>query len=358
VYICALGSLVSLVFYVINKNAFQLQRKNVAINILLIFCFIIYSKGFSVFGVIEQLFIYSNIVVALNLKDEFKIKVFDFLTKGMGILLGVSLFFYVSHLLGLPLPSSTIGVSTLGYTGINYYFFLTNLELIDFYRFRSIFAEPGHLTMGLMLLLFANKFNMRNKWVVVLMLAQLFTLSLAGVVAIGFSLLVYSFSRQINTLVPRLIIGAVIVFSFFFVGSLGEDDLLYLAIVSRLTVNENTGRLHGNNRTDADTDAFYEKYSETSDFFFGLGNETTSAIVSEGGAGYKIFLIRFGLISAVFVLAFYLAFALNYRQYEVFCFFLLLMLLLSQNAYPFWFCVVFTFILGIPKLYYKPEIKA
>jgi hypothetical protein len=125
VYICALGSLVSLVFYVLNKNAFQLQRKNVAINILLIFCFIIYSKGFSVFGVIEQLFIYSNIVVALNLKDEFKIKVFDFLTKGIGILLGVSLFFYVSHLLGLPLPSSTIGVSTLGYTGINYYFFLT-----------------------------------------------------------------------------------------------------------------------------------------------------------------------------------------------------------------------------------------
>jgi hypothetical protein len=180
---------------------------------------------------------------------------------------------------------------------------------------------------------------------------------LAGYIFLVFGLVVYSFSGLVNRVYPRMVILLLITSSILFINSLEEDNLLYLAIVSRLVLNDSTGKISGDNRTDAETDAFFDKYRKSSNFFFGLGNETTSEFVSEGGAGYKVFLIRFGLISALFVFLFYFAIILNYKQYEIFCLFLLLMLLLSQNAYPFWFCVVFTFILGIPKLYNKKDLN-
>ena len=355
VYICALGSLVSLIFYLLNKGRFTLKRKSIPINLLLILSFLIYSKSFSLFGTIEQIFVFINIFFLLNLKDNLKIKIFDFITNGMAILLSISLFFYIIHLLGVPLPSSNILSSKLGYTSTNYYFFLTDLNFVEFNRFKSIFAEPGHLTMGLIPLLYVNRFNLKNKAVLTLLIAQLFTLSLAGFLAIIFALIVYSFSRSVNTFYPRIILGILVVLSGFFVSRLSDDNLIYLAIVSRLTFNESTGTIAGYDRTDANTDENFDRFIRSPDLFLGLGNERTDTTVSEGSAGYKVFLIRFGLIATLFIFAFYLSFFLNYPKYEIFGFFLLVMVLLSQNAYPFWFCIVFSFILGVPKLYHQPK---
>lgn len=356
IYICALASLVSVFFYLLNKRCFSLKKKNIPINALLILAFLLYGKSFSLFGTIEQIFVFINIIFMLNLKDGVKTKIFDFITKGMAVLLSISLFFYIIHLLGVPLPSSNISSSKLGYTSTNYYFFLTDLNFVDFNRFKSIFAEPGHLTMGLIPLLYVNRFNLKNKAVLVLLIAQLFTLSLAGFIAIVFVLVVYSFSRSGSTFYPRITLAAIIILSVFFVSRLSDDNLLYLAIVSRLTFNETTGTIAGYDRTDAITDEYFVRFIKSSNLFLGLGSEKTDAIVSEGSAGYKIFLIRFGLIAALIIFAFYLSFPINYPKYEIFCFFLLLMLLLSQDAYPFWFSVVFSFILGVPKLYNQPKL--
>ena len=95
--------------------------------------------------------------------------------------------------MGISLPFTYVDNSDLGYTGNNYYLFVVDHDIVYFPRFRSIFAEPGHLTMGIIPLLFANRFNLKNKFVVILLLIEIFTFSLAGFVLIFVSLLLLLF---------------------------------------------------------------------------------------------------------------------------------------------------------------------
>jgi hypothetical protein len=148
------------------------------------------------------------------------------------------------------------------------------------------------------------------------------------------------------------VLATLVLSSFIWVEQIGEDNILYVMLISRLEYDDSKGNIAGYNRTDENVDFAFSRFVDSPDFFWGSGVDSKTAI-TEGSAGYKVYLIRFGLISAAFVVLFYLAFAFNYRQYEVATFFILLLLMLFQNSYPFWFCVVFGYILGVAELYDK-----
>lgn len=349
--IIILGGFISAICYYINQECFSFnKKKNILGTFLLLLSFVIYIKGFTFIGIIQQIFVFINIIFLLNIKDSFKIDIFDFITKWMAILLSISLFFYILFLIGISLPFSVINDSEIGYTGNNYYSFLTNLDDSFFSRFRSIFAEPGHLTMGVIPLLYANRFNLKNKYVVILLLAEIFTFSLAGYITIFISLILFSFSPQVRRFYPRLIIFVLLASSILAFVNMDEENVIYVTIFSRLVFDEDKGTIAGSNRTDELTDEYFEKYKYSFDSILGLGNEKTSDITSEGGAGYKVFILRFGVLCFLIIFLFYFSFVISYLEFDVFGFFVILSLLLLQNTYPFWFCVSFTYITGISKL--------
>ena len=346
----SVGFVGSVCFYLIKKKEYFLcNRKNLLPLILLLAAFFFYVKGFTFIGMSEQFMLFICVALVINLKDEYKVEVVDFITKSMAWIVGLSLVFYLINLSGVPLPSSPIPTTKLGYSGTNYYFFTVPDELTFVFRFRSIFAEPGHLTMGVIPLLFINKFNIRNRNILILIIAELFTISLAGFVAMSISLFMYGFSPRVKRIKYWLAIVAVSVVAYVMMDTVRENNTLNVGLVSRLTINDSKGTIAGYNRTNEYVDIFFSNFITNSESLLGLGYEAAE-IVTEGSAGYKVYLIRFGIISSVLVFLLYLVYALNYKSYEVMCFFILTMIMLYQNAYPFWFSVASSFFLGIPKL--------
>lgn len=336
-------------FAIFNRQAFAIQREQILPNILLVLSFLLYAKGFSLFGIIEQILILIACLLSINLREHLKVQLFDFITNKFGFLMFISLGYYLLFLAGIPLPSSTIGVTKIGYSGINYFLFTVPESMLHSMRFRGIFAEPGHLTMGIIMILYANKFNLKNKWVLVLLITELFTLSLAGYISIVISLVIFSFSKQVNPMYPRVSLLIIVLAASIGFSKIRDDSVLYSFLVARLEFDDSKGTIAGYNRTDENLDYIFGNFIKSNSKWFGLKMEDSSVII-DGYAGYKVFLIRFGLISAVFVTLFYILLSIPYRQYEVYGFLILLVLLLYQNAYPFWFCVVFGYVFGIAKL--------
>ncbi len=349
--IIILSSFFSIFFYFFNRRIFHFKKNiNIIGTFFLVLSFLFYSKGFNFIGIIQQLFVMIIITFLLNIEDNYKVQVLNFITKWFAIFLFVSLMYYILYLIGISLPFSYLSNSQIGYSGNNYYLFVINDENLFYFRFRSIFAEPGHLTMGIIPLLFANRFDLKNKFVIVLLVVEFFTFSLAGYITIFLSMLLLIFINRKNNLYLFLIFSFLSISSILIYKSGDEENLFYKSIGSRLIYDENKGTIEGDNRTTSFVDAYFEKYIFTSDSIFGLGFEKTNYITSKEGAGYKIFLLRFGLITFLTILIFYLVLISNYLNKITIGFFLMFLLLILQNTYPFWFCVIFIFITGIAKL--------
>jgi hypothetical protein len=351
-YIFFSGALVSTLFYLINRNHFELTKRNLFSIILLIASIGWCNISANIYGMIGQSFLMLTILLLINTKDYLKADIFKFITNGMALLLGISLVFYIPFLFGMPLPKTPLRDSSIGYGGYNYYgfIFVTNEDIFGYYRFKSIFAEPGHLTMGLIPLLFANRLNLRNKSVLVIFIAELLTLSLAGYIALMSSVILYSFPRSINSRPAKLLLMFFIFFSVYIIGNLDEKTVINQAIVERLKFTRSEGIIKGYNRTTSQTDMFYKRFIKSSDLLIGTDYQKTITYLA-GSTGYKVYFIRFGLIGTLLVFLFYLSYALSYRKYEVLGLFLIIMVLLFQNGYPFWFAVIFGYILGVSKLY-------
>jgi hypothetical protein len=346
------GALVSTFYYLANRNHFEITKKKLYLDLLLIAAIGWCNISANLNGAIGQFCLLLIILLLINTKEDLKADILKFITNGMAILLGISLIFYILFLIEVPLPSTPLRDSNLGYGGLNYYgfIFITNEDIFGYYRFKSIFAEPGHLTMGLIPLLFANRLNLRNKSVLVLFIAELFTLSLAGYITLMSSIVLYSFPRSINSRPAKLLLIFFIFFSVYIIGNLDEKTVINQAIVERLKFTRSEGIIKGYNRTTAQTDLFYNRFIKSSDLLTGTDYQKNITYLT-GSTGFKVYMIRFGLIGTILVILFYLTYALSYRKYEVLGLFLIIMVLLFQNGYPFWFAVIFGYILGVSKLY-------
>ena len=108
------------------------------------------------------------------------------------------------------------------------------------------------------------------------------------------------------------------------------------------------GEIAGNNRVSAEFDKVYQYFICSSKVW--TGNELIDLTAYGGIAGYKKYLVQNGIIGLLFTL---LVYGYNYLmcfKYKVAIFTLILLMLLFQNAYPYWFCVMSTYILGCDNL--------
>lgn len=179
---------ISLIFFAIsmiayNKNYFYKNiRKGSVFCFFLMFMWI--KKDGNFFGITEGLL---NAVVfgtILNLKEELMIDCLKFITKWLALIVLVSGVFYILFLLGVNLPHTTLSLSeNARKDGLeNYYFFVFAYEMFGMTRFYSIFLEPGYLTLGVAPLLFIYKYDVKNKYILLLLLSQLLSFSLAGLI--------------------------------------------------------------------------------------------------------------------------------------------------------------------------------
>lgn len=326
-----------LVFVSSSKFRFERKPKNVILfaplALLLLYC----ATKYNIYGILTSIVSVYITYVLCTLSDKYQRETLKYITDGMAIILLISIPFYILYFIGVPLLHDTI-LFGKDVSLDNYYFFVKYSNDI---RFQSIFLEPGHMTMGIAPLLFLNRYDYKKKSVLVIIVAQLMSMSLAGIIVMMAGLLFTVLlrpsvsSRIKGSIMVLLCFGVLVSFMYVFYGG----DIIQTLILNRLEIKN--GQLAGYNRTSLEVDYMFESLVSSDSRWFGLGEN--SLIL---GSGYKIFILQNGLIGAFFGLLAYIMPFLLKKNMAMLVFCAILLMLLYQNGYPQWWCMMISLILG------------
>lgn len=338
----SLGALGITAFVGFQTKIFQRTKSSIIVSILFLCLYLWLSKYSNIYGTLELIIQWLILCYIVSLKYEYKIQLIDFITKWFAILMSISLGAYILFLSGVSFPGTIVEYQQ--YFIDNHYFFLQK----ELFRFQSVFLEPGHMTMGLAPLLFINKYNLKNRYVLILFIAQMLSLSLAGymMMMIGYSVL-FLFDKQskksklISVLLSVILICSVAIFMQNSFENNVFDDLIFRRM------EFDNGHFVGDNRSSVYLDRQFEDVVSSSDIL--TGRYFNSEMSEKGVAGYKKFIVQFGLIGCVLlILSFFSTHKLLIYKFRRNAFLLVIMilLLLLQNAYPTWWCIVIATICG------------
>ena len=218
-------------------------------------------------------------------------------------------------------------------------------------RFNSIFLEPGHTAMIAAFTLFVNKFNLKSKAVIAILVSTVFTFSLAGYILIFLGYLIIALQSLKIKQIFRKIIPYILILSIVYYAGVtyqNGNNLFNELILERMQVDDEKG-FSGNNRTGELTDNTYESFIKSSDVMSGLSPLKYSNYLDRGfieGAGYKLYIMQKGIIGVLLVLfAYFFIYRCSYNKRLTLGLLLVYIAAFWQRAYPFWYSwlVIFYF---------------
>lgn len=237
----------------------------------------------------------------------------------------------------------------------------------DGLRFHSVFLEPGYMGTMISFLLYAAKYDFKKWYNITLLIALLLSLSLAGYVVTFIGILLYRWSKGFS-LIKVFPIAMGLMLSYIIVKSYNDGkNAINENILMRLEFDSEKG-ITGNNRVGQGTDFYYEQAVNDGSFIWGIGNEKISKInggkgwEKEGkyemqirGAGYKIFILKFGIVAALIYLIFYYLMGPSVckntaTQKYMLGFLLLIIITFIQASYPSSFSWLIPYLLASSSL--------
>jgi hypothetical protein len=280
-----------------------------------------------------------------------------FLSKALGVTLLISITAWILFLLGFSWPHYISQDSTQEfYIHDNYYFFVKSakaqsIEILP--RFCSFFLEPGHLASTCCFFIFINKFNIRQWYVLLMILAVILSFSLAGYVLLIISLISYlqlygkHFKRNLIVCLS-ILIGIWMFFQSFNDG----NNVVNERIISRLIFED--GEMVGNNRFSMLFEKKFQKLIKTEDVYFGAQRHLSKIDYKynwmDGSAGWKRCIAMYGIIGTFLILIFYLSYLLSIWSYSGFLFFIIFFIANCIRDYPLREYWLYTYLLAIPIL--------
>lgn len=175
-------------------------------------------------------------------------------------------------------------------------------------RYNSYFCEPGHLGMILSFLLFANRFDFRNRRNLYLLINLFFTLSLAAYVLCFMGFIIYRISSG-KLKISSLIKSFVLLLAIIVIGM--NIPVIQELIFERLVYNKDTGTIAGDNRINWNAKSFLENIT-TDEFLYGIGTKKMD-MLEIAGTGFFIHVISHGFISILLIIFYYLAILFKQR---------------------------------------------
>ena len=286
---------------------------------------------------------YFPAVFLIMLPWDYQKDILHSITKWYAIMLGIGLVEYLL-LFAIPLPS----LGKFVYPGYepytNYGFYIkTTWDKLIIPRFNACLLEPGHQALVSTFLLIANKFNFRhNYYCFILLLGVICSFSLAGYLLLAAGWLLYLINDIRKTIIAGAFLTVVVMGALSFNGG---DNALYELIISRLEYDEEKG-IKGNNRFTSDTDFIYERGQKSGMSWIGMRQKANLDLID--GAGFKIYVIKYGWIGVILAALFYLSLIpADFNKRYTFVFLTVLALCFVQRAYPSWYSWYFPYIIGI-----------
>jgi hypothetical protein len=168
---------------------------------------------------------------------------------------------------------------------------ISNLNI----RFSGMFDEPGVIGSLAVIFLVADRFNLKTKQNIILLISGLLSFSLYFYVSI-LAYLIYLVSMKYRILIIFL--------CFLFYSITIKIEALNTLVWNRITIED--GSITGDNRSNDALDIIYQNFINSDDFLWGRGIEY-ALYHADGASSYKIFLLAYGLI---FCIVAFLAFTL------------------------------------------------
>lgn len=352
--------IVAIPFFV-NRRFWNTSPKRVLTAVLLaiLYCYCAGKGNINLYimALIESL----PIVSIVLLKDEYLIDLLEAFQKVMCPLLALGSFCWILHLLGHDLPSTqiTFGSETTDKATIyrydNHYLYLTKqsnfLESIEsYYRFSSIFSEPGYLGIMLTFLLFINKYDIKKLRNIVYIVSLILTLSLAGYILALFAYVAQRMEFSKKRILTLIGIGTVLTIGYqFFSTYNGGDNSINNAIIARLQMDDN-GIIAGYNRTSQALDDQFTDLLNSSDIIFGIPDRKNV----EFGVGYKAFIMKNGLFGLLLFILFLVEIAKRGNNYRSWILFILYVMMFARGDVPiFWTAFIMVYTAGVALTKYK-----
>lgn len=294
------------------------------------------------------------------LKDEYKEELLFYLKKAFGIMILVSLVWYLVFLLGVPLPNFEIvrgsSDADVQYHYSVFYLFSikTDGDLLSVLlpRFEFVFYEPGYFGCLMAVLLYINGFVFdRKHWEnFVFLPALILSFSLAGIGICLFGFIAYTIQNSKHKV--RWLVLAVVLFAGFYFAVINYnngDNLINNALFSRLEFDDKSGRLAGNTRFSEDvSDYFWTKFIYSQDIWFGMKN--SDKILSNDNVDYLSYTIRYGVFALLSLLSFLYYPVIKYKKnrLNVLCLSIIYTLIFAQGSFSvFWTLNVVLLIVGV-----------
>jgi len=313
-----------------------------AFFLLLFYVFVGFKEASNLFGYFSLI----GIVSFTLLEDEFLKKVFKNYIFIFSVTMIPSIVSYLLvNIFDVNLPNEII--KPLNQFKANDYilypFYVQQNTFIDLIlpRFYAYYDEPGVVGTISGVLLMVNGFDLRKKINIPILIAGLLSFSFAFyIMMLGY------FFVFVKT--KYKVIGAIVIISLLPI--ISSNELLNSYIFSRFEINEN-GSFTGDNRiVNRNFEGFYDRYSKSDDFYFGL-EKKASLKYNFGGASYKDLIVNYGIIPfGTFILLFIL-YAYNKLQFrkEFFVYLFVLWSIIYQR--PFITDYYYVFLIFMPIIF-------
>lgn len=347
------GIMIALMFAYLSNNRNSSSKNNVYVFAAIsLFCVGLFNRSGSIISIVGSVLVVTIMYLLMRFPQKAKIKILQFTTKWFSLLLLVSVVAWLINFI-VPLPSFGY-VHYLDNTqggSINYLFF-TQLATSSDIRFKSVFLEPGHVSTVAAFYVIANRFDFKNKYVLLLSLEIIPTFGLAGYMLFAIGYLFYSIERvQVDAFLKRFIPIALLagLAVFYFSSYNGGDNLFNQLILERMTYDEERG-IAGNDRSNDVVDIAFEKAWEDGSIVAGLSKDEYQRMLNRGAiaAGVKPYMLEHGIIGTFFLfLGYYLICRTSRYKRWATLLFLVYAISFLQRAYFFWAGYYIPYICGL-----------
>lgn len=340
------------IFIFLNKNSVDENFSSALPIILLSIIYFVLIKSLGEFRVSTVLFFLMYGAIFF-IDEEHKKNGFSLFVNILSILIFVSLSLWLIHNFifkipySLPLSYNQILGKGEGMVFWNYIFFIQ--PELDYFRFYSVFDEPGVLGLLCTVVLFANKYNFSSKKNIIILMGGIFTFSLAFYII---TFLGYVFQALIQRKFKSLLYVLIL--------SIGLTPFLFSIDAFKLSIIDRGGNFSQSlfERNGILLDQFYESFIHTSNFYYGESLDFFSKNPHlKEGQSYKFFFLEYGLIGFIFLILLYL-FLIDKKRLNLYVIFLLIIFIVSFIQRPFmftpWQIVLFSMVL--PFMYKEKEV--
>ena len=301
-------SFVPFFFFYIFSQKIGVSQKNFSLIFfvgLLYFLLFIKHPNNGLFRLIVMCGGWLNIASIILLSAKDKCKLLDIITNFIIVILIISSIGWILYLCGYGIPVyEYVDMHNDQHYLNNHFVFYDNAErdIFSIPRFRSVFIEPGQLATPCVYLFFARGGQFKDWKNIVLLISILLSFSLAGYVVLFLGIILnLIFVRRNVGIIKLLVLFSVMgTISFSIIKAANEDNPLYSLIFERLEYDEETG-ISGNDRSDTVFDVNFNKFVNSGDILFGIGDEMAEGEVNwaNHASGIKKYLVNFGIVGVV-----------------------------------------------------------